>query len=305
LANRDAQVPVRRSPEPERLRWAPEIPFRFVDIDGMRLRYIATGAGPALVLLHTLRTQLDIFEPMVPALARHFTVYALDYPGHGYSDAPSARYDAAFFSAAVEAFLERIDLQDVTLAGISIGGVIGLILAARHNPRVSRVISINPYDYGAGLGLSRSSVFGWAVNHMARTPVLGEIMIPLAPHWLVRLVLSGGVAHAKHLSRELADAIADAEKRPGQAQAFIRLLRNARSWQDAQSEYDKIREPVLLIWSDKDWSRLKERARTAALIPNVVRKSVSDGGHFLSLDQPEELTQLILEFAKPKTNAPF
>jgi pimeloyl-ACP methyl ester carboxylesterase len=129
---------------PTKLRWAPNIPIDSVEVDGNRVRYIKTGKGSTLVLLHTLRTQLDLFEKVVPELAKRFTVYALDYPGHGYSDLPKARYDAAFFTRAVEGFLEKLDLHDVTLAGVSIGGSIVLITAARRNPRVARVIAINP-----------------------------------------------------------------------------------------------------------------------------------------------------------------
>ena len=56
-------------PVRERLSWAPDIPIRYADIGGVKLRYIRAGAGPGLVLLHTLRTQLDLFEKVVPALA--------------------------------------------------------------------------------------------------------------------------------------------------------------------------------------------------------------------------------------------
>src|SRR5262245_12923504 len=98
--------------EPRTLRWAPDIPVEHVDVGGNTLRYIKTGNGPVLVLLHTLRTQLDLFEKVVPELSKHFTVYALDYPGHGYSDIPQARYDAAFFTKAVEGFLDKLDLRD-------------------------------------------------------------------------------------------------------------------------------------------------------------------------------------------------
>jgi pimeloyl-ACP methyl ester carboxylesterase len=41
----------------------------------------------------------------------------LDYPGHGYSDIPKARYDAAFFTEAVEGFISKLNLRGVTLAG--------------------------------------------------------------------------------------------------------------------------------------------------------------------------------------------
>ncbi len=70
---------------PEKLAWAPGIPIRYVDIGGIKVRYVKTGMGPNLVLLHTLRTRLDLFEKVVPDLAKNFTVYAFDYPGHGYS----------------------------------------------------------------------------------------------------------------------------------------------------------------------------------------------------------------------------
>ncbi len=134
---------------------------------------------PTLVLLHTLRTQLDLFEKVIPELSRHFTVYALDYPGHGYSDIPKARYDAAFFTAAVEGFLDKLDLRDVTLAGVSIGGAIALIVASRRNPRVARVIAINPYDYAKGRGMARSSLFGWFVTYASLVPVIGETVMRL------------------------------------------------------------------------------------------------------------------------------
>ena len=48
---------------------------------GTRLRYLKVGTGPLLLLLHTLRTQLDYFQRLIPKLTSHFTVYAVDLPG--------------------------------------------------------------------------------------------------------------------------------------------------------------------------------------------------------------------------------
>ena len=56
----EALRPVPRAPQ--KLRWAPDIAIEFVEVGGNTLRYIKTGKGPNLVLLHTLRTQLDLFE---------------------------------------------------------------------------------------------------------------------------------------------------------------------------------------------------------------------------------------------------
>src|SRR5438445_12842232 len=93
---------LRRPPTaPEQLAWAPGIPIRSITVNGVRLRYIVAGEGPPLVLLHTLRTQLDMFQHVVPELARRFRVYALDYPGHGYSDIPEASHAADYFAGMV------------------------------------------------------------------------------------------------------------------------------------------------------------------------------------------------------------
>ena len=132
---------------PTRLPWGPEIEIRSVTIDGLTLRYVATGEGPSLLLLHTLRTQLDMFQRTVHALAQTFRVYAVDLPGHGYSDIPETDLEPELFVRTVGGFLDELDLEDVVVVGESIGATIGLLLAARGHPRVKRVVAINPYDY--------------------------------------------------------------------------------------------------------------------------------------------------------------
>jgi pimeloyl-ACP methyl ester carboxylesterase len=283
---------------PATLRWAPQIPIEIMEVGGNRLRFIKTGKGPSLVLLHTLRTQLDLFEKVVPELSQHFTVHALDYPGHGFSDIPKARYDAAFFTKAVEAFLDRLDLRDVTLAGVSIGGSIVLIIAARRNPRVGRVIAINPYDYGKGRGMARSSVVGWFVTYASLLPVVGETVMRLRNFLIMRAVLRGGVADPESIPSALMKEMYVAGNRPGHYRAFLSLLRNAESWEKATDDYHRIECPVMLMWGDRDWARTSEREHDRTLIVRVEMTTVERGGHFLPLDRPQELIQSILRFTK-------
>jgi pimeloyl-ACP methyl ester carboxylesterase len=286
-----------RPKAPTSLRWNAAIPINYVKVKGVRLRYIKAGAGPTVVLLHTLRTQLDLFETIIPELSKHCTVYALDYPGHGYSDIPRARYDAPFFVEAVEGFLEALDLRDVTLAGVSIGGVIPLVIAARRNARVARVVSINPYDYAKGRGLARSSLFGWLTTYAALVPVLGEIWMRLRSFPVTQSILSGGVARPGSISPALMREMHAVGNRPRHYRAFLALLRNGRSWEAAREHYGRIGVPVLLVYGDKDWSRRAERERTRAAIPNVVVKTIKNGGHFLPLDRPKELLDLLVKDA--------
>jgi len=215
----EAVRPVPRAPVT--LRWAPDISIEYAHVDGQKLRYIKTGRGPTLVLLHTLRTQLDLFEKAVPDLAKHFSVYAVDYPGHGYSDIPAARYDAAFFTRSVEGFLDALDLRDVTLVGVSIGGAIALILAGRRNPRVARVVAINPYDYARGRGIARSSLAAWITMVTSDIAAIGETVMRLRSFMIVKAVLLGGVASRENFPAALLREMYEVGNRPRHYRAFV------------------------------------------------------------------------------------
>src|SRR6478752_971860 len=103
---------------PALLAWDPTIPIRYIDVNGVKVRYLKTGSGPTLLLLHTLRTQLDIFQKVIPQLAREFTVYAVDYPGHGWSEIPKADYTPEFFARFTGGFLEALGIDDALVAGV-------------------------------------------------------------------------------------------------------------------------------------------------------------------------------------------
>jgi pimeloyl-ACP methyl ester carboxylesterase len=280
---------------PESLAWAPDIPVRYVDVGGTRIRYIVTGSGPTLVLLHTLRTQLDMFRKVIPPLATRFRVYALDYPGHGHSDAPNATYDADFFVASVAAFLNRLDIRDEVLVGESIGGTIALRLAAQRHPGVRGVVAINPYDYDRGRGLRRSSRLANVVLGLTALPHLGEPLMQFGPYPIVRRILEGGVFRKDSFPPGLLGELHASGKRPGHARAFTRLVRAWSSWDGARAEYAKITVPVLLLYGDHDWSREEEREADRQSIAGVRMQIAKDAGHFLSLDAPDELVRAVVE----------
>jgi pimeloyl-ACP methyl ester carboxylesterase len=280
-------------PTPRTLNWAPEIPISYVEVNGSRLRYIKAGQGPNLLLLHTLRTQLDLFQKVVPELATSFTVYTLDYPGHGYSDIPRARYDADFFARSIDTFLDVLDLHDVTACGVSIGGAIALILAGRHNPRVSRVIAINPYDYARGGGLARSGLAGWMTMATAPVPVIGETFNRFRSFAVVKAILLGGVASPENFPLSLVRELYRVGNRRGHYRAFVSLLRHAGTWEATTQLYRHIEVPTQLVWGDRDWSRPAERERDRRLAAGSRAVMVERGGHFLPLDRPDAVIEQV------------
>ncbi len=282
---------------PTRLSWAPEIPLKYIKVNGINLRYIDVGEGPPLVLLHTLRTQLDMFQKMVPELSKYFRVYALDYPGHGFSDIPTVEYTPELFTNVVAKFLEQLDIKSAIVAGESIGGSISLVLAARHNPRVKQVIAINPYDYDKGRGAKRSSAMANVLFSLNNIPVLGPTFWRLRQYRVFKLIMEGGVVYKDSLPPALLREMNEVGNRFHHYRAFMSLVRHWAGWEDARVYYPKISVPVLLIYGERDWSRPEERGANERAISGATMVTVKDAGHFLSLDASEAVIQHILNFS--------
>jgi pimeloyl-ACP methyl ester carboxylesterase len=287
----------KQPPAPAQLSWAPAIPISYAVVNGVRARYIKTGHGPVLVLLHTLRTQLDIFQRIIPRLAEDFTVYAVDYPGHGWSHIPAVDYTPEFFTGFVAGFLEELKIEDALVAGVSIGATIPLLLAAEGNARVRGIVSINPFDYGQR-AVDRANPVARIIITAAAIPVLGETVMRLRNRMVEGRILEGGVASPEALPPGFREEVFTTGERRGHYQAFISLIRHLPLWRKAHQVYNRIRVPVLLVYGDRDWSRHHERQQTLSDIPGARLVTVENGGHFLPLDRPEAVVQNIRAFAR-------
>jgi pimeloyl-ACP methyl ester carboxylesterase len=295
---------LRRAPAPPAsVPWAPEIPVRWVEVDGARLRYIVVGSGPPLVLLHTLRTQLDLFQRVIPALARRYQVYALDYPGHGHSDIPAVDYKADLFINTVSGFLQQLGIEKPVLVGESIGATIALAVAARRDFRVRAVVAISTYDYDRGRGTLRASALSRLLFSVNDVPVLGGTVMRLRSYPIVKAVFEGGLRRLEALPAPLAREMYQVGNRPGHYQAFMSLVHHWPTWEAVRERYGDIDCPVLLLYGDHDWSRPDERAETARLIPGAEVRTVSNAGHFLSFDAPSEMIEQVVEFVERRSHS--
>jgi pimeloyl-ACP methyl ester carboxylesterase len=245
-----------------------------------------------------------MFQHVIPELAKHFRVYAVDYPGHGYSDIPPVEYSPEFFAITIAQLLDELGVENAVIVGESIGGSIALLLAARQHPRVHAVVAINPYDYDAGRGLRRSSVLANVLFGLNNVPILGATISRLRSYPLAKRVLEGGV-YRKAAIAPLTREIYAVGNRRGHYRAFMSLVRHWPEWERARSQYAQIARPVLLLYGEHDWSRAAERDANRRAIPNV--RSLPDTantGHFLSLDSPSVLVQAVLELTGTIATSP-
>ncbi len=98
--------------------------------------------APVLVLGPSLGTDLHLFDAQVDALADRFRIVRFDLPGHGRSPTPDGPYSMAGMAADVVALLDRLGIDRVHWAGVSIGGAIGQQLALDHPGRVLSLTAI-------------------------------------------------------------------------------------------------------------------------------------------------------------------
>jgi pimeloyl-ACP methyl ester carboxylesterase len=267
--------------------------LRRTTVAGCEIQYLRYGAGPPVVLLHTLRTQLDYFHPMLHELGQGFEILALDLPGHGNSGAPRVEYTAAYFTDITDSFLEAQDLQDVVLVGESIGASIALGLAARRNPRVARVVALNPYDYGRWGGIRRSSPLANLLFTAMLWPGIGSIVARTGTKGVLRRILEGGLCDRRKLQPGLVNELHRCGSLPGHPRAFRSLCLHWQSWIAARTAYAAIHTPVTLVYGAHDWSRQKEREANARAIPGARNLSLPGCRHFSCLEEPRQVAQII------------
>ncbi len=265
--------------------------------DRMSLRYKKAGSGKPLVLMHTIRTQLEYFDKIVPILAQHFTVYAIDLAGHGYSSVDThAAYDEPYFRAAVVSFIEKLDLRDVTLVGESIGAVLALTVASTLPDRVKAVVASNPYDYDRryGDGVRRGNLFANIAIGSYAVPLFGAVNAALENKLFLRWVLSGGFYDKRNLPRDLLSEFDRAGRRRGYRYVERKTFAGWRSWSGARAHYKDIKAPVTLMYGDHDWSTPEERRRNAVDLPKARLITLQQTGHFATLERTRQIADIIV-----------
>jgi pimeloyl-ACP methyl ester carboxylesterase len=256
------------------------------------LRYLKAGTGAPLVLLHTVRTQAEHFRHLIPLISDQYTVYALDLPGMGYSEiVPGAAYDEPAMRAGVKRLLTELDLHDVTLAGESLGGVLALTTAADLPERVRRVVSVNPYDYRDGI--ARSSLLARVVIGGIIAPGVGPVIAQQEPKPILRRILRGGVGDKTAFRDDYLDELLQVGRRPGFPTVARALYRNMPSLIAARSRYPEVKTPVHLVYGENDWSRPSDREANKKLLPAADFTQVPGADHFIALENPELLADLL------------
>jgi pimeloyl-ACP methyl ester carboxylesterase len=261
------------------------------------IAYERSGSGPPMLLLHGCPATRTLWSPVVPALARHRTIVALDLPGFGASPLP-AEPDAMSLESLVTTLLDfasRRGFDRFDLVGHSFGGAIGASIAAAAPERITSLAMIAPmgFEMPPAARLARTRLVRGAAPALWR----------LLPHVLRRAIVRAssranyGPAHRPERARQIAGEL-DRDD----------ALR-AVTWLVGGFDYDEYRRrlerleaerhvPTMLVGARRD--RIVPFAHfesLCTLMPDARRCEYDDGVHVLMWQHPDRLAREIVEFA--------
>jgi esterase len=266
----------------------PKFDSKTVGINGLTFHYTDwRGEGPPLVMLHGLSGHARTWDHTAAALGDQFRVLALDQRGHGDTDwAP--RYGLGPMAMDLLGFLDALDLPEVTLMGLSMGGLVSFVFAAAHSERVTKMVimDIGPEIAPAGSANIASSLAARDIFSSADEAFAQARAANPRP---TDATLRHRVAHNL---RPLPDGTLtykyDKELRSNPRALFD--LTRGELW-DA---WRAVTCPVLLVrGADSDVLGADIARRMLAENQNVSFASIPDCGHSITLDNPDGLLEVV------------
>src|SRR5690554_2152897 len=137
------EVPVDAITDPIQLDFAIPEPSEegFVEVDGLRMYYQIHGEGEPLLLIHGGLMTIEAWGPLLPALAEHRKVYAIELEGHGRTVDLDRPLSIRQFAEDVGGFIEQTGIGPVDIVGYSMGGGTAAGVAITH-PELAKSLVI-------------------------------------------------------------------------------------------------------------------------------------------------------------------
>jgi non-heme chloroperoxidase len=268
---------------------AAEESIRFVTTPlstGVRLHYAEQGnpTGEAIVFLHGYSDSWFSFSRVLPLLSPEYHVFALTQRGHGDSDKPECCYAPDDFAADVDAFMEKVGIEEATVVGVSTGALFAQRAALSYPRRLSRLVLI-----GAQTPANEDVVGLVSKVRALEDPVPAEFVRGFqestvqqpVPQEFLDTVVSESLKLPARVWRDYLE------------QAVLSIDRNY------VLELREIDVSTLILWGERDplFPR-EEQERLAEAIPGASLKVYPDTGHAVHWDRPEWVARDLEEFMK-------
>lgn len=263
-------------------------------VEGARLRYLRSGSGPALLLLHGLLGYSFSWRFVLPALSASATLYAPDLLGTGFSERPPG-LDCSLRASAQRLlrFLDEIGVGSVDLLGTSHGGAVVMMAAALAPERVRRLILVAPVNPWSARGR-------WLAPSLSCGPI-AELFVALAPFLKIAhgVLLRRLYGDTRRIPPGTLEGYAAPLALPG---SFTYAMRVLRTWRRDLRELEAVLPriagtPTLLLWGSADRAVNPLSAQTLRRNFREARLLIFDGiGHLPYEEAAGDFNRTVAEF---------
>jgi pimeloyl-ACP methyl ester carboxylesterase len=267
------------------------------EIDGQQLHYLRAGTGRPLILLHGFMGGSFCWRMNMEAFSSQRTVFAVDLPGLGQSDAPrDLDCSMAAQASRVLSLLEQLHLESVDLVGCSWGGAIAMFLAAQSG-RVRSMVLAAPVNPWSTLGAKRIR-FLTSLPGRALLRTAWPISLPLH-----RTAVERMYGDHRRVPEGTIEGYSSLAMRPGRVH---NILNSLRCWEKdvaaLRAAIPLIRARSLLIWGTLDAAvDLRSAGPLQRALPQCELALIEGAGHLPFEETPDEFNRLVLDFVdRPK-----
>jgi pimeloyl-ACP methyl ester carboxylesterase len=249
-------------------------------VDDIRVELIERGSGRPLLFLHP-GIGIGSSLPALDRLAGHFRVLAPVHPGFEHSEQPKSYNSVDDLAYCYLDLLEQLDLRDVVVVGVSLGGWIAAEIAIKSTERISHLVLANAVGIKVGDRETRDIVDIYAISESE----------------LVQLAFfDPALGTRDYKSMPDADVLAAARNREATARyAWSPYMHDPK----LERRLRRIRVPTLLLWGEGDRILSEPYGRAyCAAIPGARFEMMARAGHFPHLEQPDIFAERVLGFVE-------
>jgi pimeloyl-ACP methyl ester carboxylesterase len=269
-----------------------------IDLEAGTVRYREAGEGPPVVFVHGYLVDGRLWDGVVDRLCDRFRCIAPDWPmgAQQVAMSPGADLSPPGIAALIAGFLEALDLNDVTIVGNDSGGAMSQVLVTRHPERVGRLVLTNCDTHeNFPPGIFK------AMPPLAKLP--GGMTLLSAPF---RVKAIARRAFRPFAATPIPGALVDSWMAPGLTDPAVRAdLRkvtiglDSRYTLEAAARLRGAELPILLAWAPGDrYFPISYAERLASEAGNARIAQIAGAKTFVPLDQPQQLSEEIAEFAR-------
>jgi pimeloyl-ACP methyl ester carboxylesterase len=257
---------------------------KFVKVNGYNIHYQDRGRGNTIILMHGIFSSLQTWDGWAEELSKTHRVIALDMPGFGLTGGPPELddFDEEHALDAFGGFVNKLDLDTVSLAGNSLGGYIAARYAARNPGRVEKLILLDPFGYPQDTP--------WILS-VGTFPPVAFIGNYIQPAWAVALNVAWVYGDSDRVDEEDYIRYVQMNLRPGAKPLYVKTLKmiEARAENFDPPPFGRITADTLLMWGgEDDWVPLKLADKWMADIPKTKLIVYPTAGHIPMEELPEE-----------------